>query len=121
MLACWYRSGALYHILRTRRIAYLLSTMETINQFQYNYANLLSYQFDADWVIFIGITIGGILVMLASYLCIRALALYSINYHIEQTLAKKKKTLGDLILMKDIQTELEKEIEQAILKAAFHS
>jgi hypothetical protein len=36
-------------------------------------------------------------------------------------LAKKKKTLTELILMKDIQTELEKEIEQAILKAAFHS
>lgn len=34
-------------------------------------------------------------------------------------LAGRKKTLGDLILMKDIQTELEKEIEQAILKATF--
>lgn len=33
---------------------------------------------------------------------------------------KKKKTLGDLILMKDIQTELEKEIELAMLKATFH-
>jgi hypothetical protein len=42
-------------------------------------------------------------------------------YHADQVLAHKKKTLGDLILMKDIQTELEKEIEQAILKAAFHS
>ena len=34
-------------------------------------------------------------------------------------LAKKKHTLSDLILMKDIQTELEKEIEQAMLKATF--
>ena len=34
-------------------------------------------------------------------------------------LKKKKNTLGDLILMKDIQTELEKEIEQAMLKATF--
>ncbi len=34
-------------------------------------------------------------------------------------LAERKKTLWDLILMKDIQTELEKEIEQAMLKATF--
>lgn len=34
-------------------------------------------------------------------------------------LKKKKETLTDLILMKDIQTELEKEIEQAMLKATF--
>jgi hypothetical protein len=32
---------------------------------------------------------------------------------------QKKETLSDLILMKDIQTELEKEIEQAMLKATF--
>jgi uncharacterized membrane protein YciS (DUF1049 family) len=34
-------------------------------------------------------------------------------------LRQKKETLTDLILMKDIQTELEKEIEQAMLKATF--
>lgn len=34
-------------------------------------------------------------------------------------LSKKRNTLNDLILMKDIQTELEKEIEQAMLKATF--
>ena len=34
-------------------------------------------------------------------------------------LKRKKETLSDLILMKDIQTELEKEIEQAMLKATF--
>lgn len=33
----------------------------------------------------------------------------------------KKRTLNDLVLMKDIQTELEKEIEQATLKAAFQN
>ena len=36
-------------------------------------------------------------------------------------LARKKQMLGDLIIMKDIQTELEKEIEQATLKAAFQN
>jgi hypothetical protein len=48
-------------------------------------------------------------------------SLKSIAYIADQVLANKKKTLSELILMKDIQTELEKEIEQAILKAAFHS
>jgi hypothetical protein len=39
--------------------------------------------------------------------------------HDSEELRKKKETLTDLILMKDIQTELEKEIEQAMLKATF--
>jgi len=34
-------------------------------------------------------------------------------------LKSKKKTLSDLILMKDIQTEMEKELEQASLRATF--
>lgn len=33
----------------------------------------------------------------------------------------RKNTLADLVMMKDIQTELEKEIEQATLKAAFQN
>lgn len=33
----------------------------------------------------------------------------------------RKNTLTDLVMMKDIQTELEKEIEQATLKAAFQN
>lgn len=36
-----------------------------------------------------------------------------------KALEKKKWVLSDLILMKDIQTELEHEIEQATLKATF--
>jgi hypothetical protein len=40
-------------------------------------------------------------------------------YRDAKELRKKKETLSDLILMKDIQTELEKEIEQAMLKATF--
>lgn len=42
-------------------------------------------------------------------------------YQDKKALENRKKTLGDLILMKDIQTELEKEIEQATLKAAFQN
>lgn len=44
---------------------------------------------------------------------------WKIVHHDSEELRKKKETLTDLILMKDIQTELEKEIEQAMLKATF--
>ena len=37
----------------------------------------------------------------------------------KRTLQNKKNILTDLILMKDIQSEMEKEIEQATLKATF--
>ncbi len=37
----------------------------------------------------------------------------------KNTIDNKKKVLGDLILMKDIQTELESEIEQSMLKSTF--
>ena len=91
------------------------------NQFQYIYSNLWLYQFQADWgIVSISILIG-LIVMGIYYMLTRHATLYSISYHADRALAHKKKTLGDLILMKDIQTELEKEIEQAILKAAFHS
>lgn len=59
-------------------------------------------------------------------LCIIAMReafLYGYGYRIvakeARELQGKKNTLSDLILMKDIQTELEKEIEQAMLKATF--
>ncbi len=95
--------------------------METINQFSYIYTNLSLYQFQSDWITFAITLISGIVLMGICYIVIRIAALYNIVYHTDRALAHKKKTLGDLILMKDIQTELEKEIEQAILKAAFHS
>jgi hypothetical protein len=53
----------------------------------------------------------------------RWIFLYSYGWkivrHDASELKRKKETLSDLILMKDIQTELEKEIEQAMLKATF--
>ncbi len=52
-----------------------------------------------------------------------ALYTYSVWYVLiwkeQRALANKKNVLGDLILMKDIQSEMEKEIEQATLKATF--
>jgi hypothetical protein len=95
--------------------------MESLNQFKYIYTNLSLYQFHADWIVVLISLIGAVVVMMVITMIMRYGALYNISYHADRALAHKKKTLGDLILMKDIQTELEKEIEQAILKAAFHS
>ncbi len=62
---------------------------------------------------------------IGSLLCIllRLSMIYTLGFFIIRTeqknLERKKHILGDLILMKDIQTEMEKEIEQAMLKATF--
>jgi hypothetical protein len=95
--------------------------MDNINQFQYIYENISLYQFQSDWLIFLATLIFWVVIMISSYYAILTSSLKSIAYITDQILANKKKTLSELILMKDIQTELEKEIEQAILKAAFHS
>lgn len=95
--------------------------MNNFNQFGYIYTNLSLYQFNADWIMVISAFTIALIVMWIVYMIMKYAALYNTSYHADRALAHKKKTLGDLILMKDIQTELEKEIEQAILKAAFHS
>ncbi len=97
--------------------------METINQFQYIYDNLTlySYQFNTDWILSATTMIFGVFIMLVLYYVILLIALKSIGYANDKVMFEKKKIFANLILMKDIQTELEKEIEQAILKAAFHS
>lgn len=95
--------------------------MNTENKFTYLYDNITLYQFNNDWILFIISLVVGILFMIIIYKSIQTLAFYSIQYHSDLNIKKKKRTLGELIIMKDIQTELEKEIEQAILKAAFHS
>ena len=95
-----------------------------INQFRYIYENIELYQFQFsqfDWILFAGVTVGGIVLMIGLFYIFRSIALFTIALYQSGALARKKKTLNDLVLMKDIQTELEKEIEQAVLKAAFHS
>jgi hypothetical protein len=61
--------------------------------------------------------------MIAGILLMRSMFLYGYGARVvaqdEKELKRKKETLSDLILMKDIQTELEKEVEQAMLKATF--
>jgi hypothetical protein len=65
----------------------------------------------------------GTIFAIACIMFIRFLFLYSYGARMviqdAADLKRKKETLTDLILMKDIQTELEKEIEQAMLKATF--
>ncbi len=97
--------------------------MEVINQFQYIYDNLTlySYQFNTDWILSAAMLVFGVFIMLVLYYTILLISLKSIAYANDRAILQKKKTFANLILMKDIQTELEKEIEQAILKAAFHS
>ncbi len=89
------------------------------NQFQFLYDNILLYQFNSDWVVLAIAIIIWIICMAWLYYVILFGSLKNIEITADQLLAKKKKTLTELILMKDIQTDLEKEIEEAILKAAF--
>lgn len=64
-----------------------------------------------------------IIIGISLFIMIRMLFLYGYGFFLiredASKLDERKKTLWDLILMKDIQTELEKEIEQAMLKATF--
>ncbi len=66
----------------------------------------------------IGLVIGILFVGIVRYMFLEGYG-YLLVRNDAKELAKKKSTLSDLILMKDIQTELEKEIEQAMLKATF--
>lgn len=86
-------------------------------RFTYILENLLLYH--PTWV---GISLG-IIIGLGVFILLRMTFFYFswlfLLHEDAIALKKKKNTLGDLILMKDIQTELEKEIEQAMLKATF--
>ena len=88
------------------------------SKFDYILENLSLY---SPWVI---AAIVWLIVGIGLIFLIRFAMLYSYGailvIHDAAGIARKKKTLGDLILMKDIQTELEKEIEQAMMKATFH-
>ncbi len=91
--------------------------MNLDTRFLYTLENILLYT--PDWISVMAGTIIGILALFLlriSFLYVHGFFLVHAD---AVALKKKKNTLGDLILMKDIQTELEKEIEQAMLKATF--
>lgn len=90
---------------------------ELTNQFLYDYTNLTLYTPSilgvavafVVWLIFL-FSLRFLLLMFYGFLAVRKDT---------KAIASKKNVLSDLILMKDIQTEMEREIEQASLKATF--
>lgn len=71
--------------------------------------------------IFLWITVLFIITTLISKYIFLAIGGIYMLYLENKNLTNRKKILNDLIIMKDIQNELEKEIEQATLKAAFQN
>lgn len=94
--------------------------MDFTGTFDYNMANL-AINSEPNIVIFLAVTILFIVVTIISRYLFLGVAGFYMVYLENKNLNNRKKLLNDLILMKDIQTELEKEIEQATLKAAFQN
>lgn len=91
--------------------------MNTSNLFPYILENLQLYSPDI-----IGIVVGMVISVIC-IICIYYIFLYGkvviLLREEKEKIEKKKHILWDLILMKDIQTELETEIEKAMLKSSF--
>lgn len=85
--------------------------------FTYNFANLAL----AQWTLVSSLIWIAIAFVITFLLYIASLVVWNTLKSIQNSKSKKKKSkiLQDLVLMKDIQNEIEKEIEQARLKAAF--
>lgn len=89
----------------------------TTTQFPYKLENLDLY---VPWITDIVIaTVVFIVCLVAAYYVLLYSAWFFLVLEESNTIRAKKKTLSDLILMKDIQSEMEKELEQASLKATF--
>ncbi|MBS9784328.1 hypothetical protein KGV55_03180 [Candidatus Gracilibacteria bacterium] len=91
--------------------------MDYTSIFTYNFANINLAQGT-----FISSLLGiGISIVLIFILYIFSLLIWCLLQYFKEKQNRKNKTkvLKNLVLMKDIQTEIEKEIEQARLKAAF--
>jgi hypothetical protein len=93
--------------------------MNLSTQFSYIFENLLLYR--PDLIMSIVAIIVGFILLVALYFILLYSSGFALVIHEANMIKKKKSTLGDLILMKDIQTEMEHEIEQATLKATFQS
>ena len=87
--------------------------------FTYNTSVLLSAPDNLITAI-IAVVLSIIFVLIARYFLLACVGFFLL-YQDRKKFTNLKKTLSDLVLMKDIQTELEKEIEQATLKAAFQN
>lgn len=91
--------------------------MNLTTQFLYNIANMALYRPSiVDIVIWIIVSI--VFIIVARYVFLYHIGWFTV-WREARSIAAKKQVLGDLILMKDIQSEMEKEIEQASLRATF--
>lgn len=87
--------------------------------FTYNTANLIIDQQSLVTSI-IAIVFFIILIFVIRKIFLYIVGLYWI-FQDNKMIANRKKVLTELVIMKDLQSELEKEIEQATLKAAFQN
>ncbi len=88
-------------------------------QFIYDMSNITLYQPEITHVAIV--LVGGAVLLLILRYILHYIAGFSIVWHERRVIASKKHILGDLILMKDIKTEMEKDLEQASLKATFQN
>ena len=94
--------------------------MDFTGVFTYNMENLVLSEPVNTALFFVVAVLFLVVHLIAKYIFLYFAGFYMILEE-KKKISNRKKVLGDLILMKDIQTELEKEIEQATLKAAFQN
>ena len=90
---------------------------ELTTQFLYNYINLSLYTPSLTDTL-IALVGAFVLIFLLRWVLLSLFGFLLVRHDL-RLIASKKNVLADLILMKDIQTEMEREIEQASLKATF--
>ena len=90
---------------------------ELTTQFLYNYINLSLYTPSLVDTL-IAFVLAFVFIFTLRWVLMALFGFFLVRYDL-RLIASKKNVLADLILMKDIQTEMEREIEQASLKATF--
>lgn len=93
--------------------------MLSTTQFLYTIENLALYQ--PQWIhIIIAIIFSIFFIALLRYMFLYHIWFFVV-WHEKRAMESKKHVLSDLILMKDIQSEMEKDIEGASLRATFQN
>ncbi len=91
--------------------------MNLTTQFLYNISNTALYTPELSHTM-IAIVVSAVFLFVLRYVFLYHIGFFVV-WHEKRTLEAKKNVLTDLILMKDIQSEMEKDIEKASLKATF--
>ena len=90
---------------------------ELTTQFLYNYINLSLYTPSLIDTL-VALVLAFVFIFSLRWVLLSLFGFFLVRHDL-RLIASKKNVLADLILMKDIQTEMEREIEQASLKATF--